>query len=48
MTAEEIAIIDELEQIANTDIANRMDTPDGTILTDSYFMDYLINLYSKP
>ena len=48
MTEEEIAIIDELEQIANTDIANRMDMPEGTIVTDSYFTDYLINLYAKP
>ncbi|MBR3018480.1 MAG: transporter substrate-binding domain-containing protein [Clostridia bacterium] len=48
MTEEEAAIIDELEKIANTDIANRMDTPEGTILTDSYFTDYLINLYAKP
>lgn len=48
MTEEEVAIVDELEQIANTDIANRMDMPEGTIVTDSYFTDYLINLYAKP
>ena len=48
MTGEEAAIIDELERIANTDIANRMDTPDGTIMTDSYFTDYLIIMYTKP
>ena len=40
-------MFDELEQIANTDITNRMDMPDGTIMSDSYFTDYLINLYAK-
>lgn len=47
MTAKQAAIIDELERGFQAEEYKTVDIPEGTLITEPYYTDYLVSLYLK-